>query len=136
MNPTLQPKTHYLKSWPHHFWPVMRGVQPFEIRKNDRDFKVGDYLALQEYDPAVAVRAMESLDSSDRESVEQAIQAGYTGQNSLFQVTCVTDFQQQAGYVVMGIKPVAGGKDLAQILNQVQQDLGGRIEIEGVGSNE
>ncbi|NEZ54976.1 DUF3850 domain-containing protein [Adonisia turfae] len=136
MNTTTQPTTHNLKSWPHHFWPVVRGEKPFEIRKNDRDFKVGDYLALQEYDPALAARAMESLDSSDRESVEQAIQSGYTGQNSLFQITYITDFQQQAGYVVMGIKSVSGseGKDLTQILEQEQQDLAGQIEIEGVGA--
>ena len=132
----VAPVTHNLKCWPQYFWPVVRREKPFEIRKNDRDFKVGHYLALQEYDPALAARAMESLDSSDPESVEQAIQKGYTGSSSLFEITYITDFQQQAGYVVMGIKPVSGaGKDPTQILGQVQRDSAGRIEIEieGVG---
>lgn len=31
--------------------PAAVGVKRFEVRKNDRDFKVGDILVLQEYDP-------------------------------------------------------------------------------------
>lgn len=103
----VTPVIHDLKCWPQYFWSVVRGEKPFEIRKNDRNFKVGDYLGLQEYDPMLADKALESLESSDPESVDQAIQKGYTGQNSLFEITYITDFQQQAGYVVMGIRPIA-----------------------------
>ena len=42
---------HKLKTWPVFFWDVATGGKTFEIRKNDRDFKVGDQLILQEYDP-------------------------------------------------------------------------------------
>ena len=45
------PKVHKLKTWPKYFLDVREGVKTFEFRKNDRDFKVGDFLLLQEFDP-------------------------------------------------------------------------------------
>lgn len=42
---------HRLKTWPIFFAEVATGAKTFEIRKNDRDFKVGDVLILVEYDP-------------------------------------------------------------------------------------
>lgn len=42
--------THMLKSWPDYFAPVANGEKNFELRKGDRDFKVGDTIVLQEYD--------------------------------------------------------------------------------------
>jgi len=44
-------KTHELKTWPEYFKAVKEGVKKFEVRKNDRDFKVGDLVRLNEYDP-------------------------------------------------------------------------------------
>jgi hypothetical protein len=43
--------THNLKTWPEYFVAVLIGTKTFEIRKNDRDFNVGDELVLQEYEP-------------------------------------------------------------------------------------
>ncbi|MEM5599315.1 DUF3850 domain-containing protein [Niallia circulans] len=42
---------HFLKIQPQYFEEVRNGNKSFEIRKNDRDFKVGDTLYLQEYNP-------------------------------------------------------------------------------------
>lgn len=42
---------HKLKTWPVFFWDVASGAKTFEIRKNDRGFRTGDMLCLQEYDP-------------------------------------------------------------------------------------
>ena len=42
---------HKLKIWPGLIGPIATGAQTFEIRKNDRDFKVGDVLSLEEYQP-------------------------------------------------------------------------------------
>jgi len=44
------PMTHKLKTWPEYFDAILRGVKTFEIRKNDRNFKVGDKLNLLEWD--------------------------------------------------------------------------------------
>ena len=40
---------HALKIDPEFFIAVKYGGKTFEVRKNDRDFKVGDYMALNEY---------------------------------------------------------------------------------------
>ncbi|MGE4400671.1 MAG: DUF3850 domain-containing protein [Desulfobulbus sp.] len=42
---------HSLKTWPEHFELSRTGKKFFEIRKNDRGFEVGDYLALKEWSP-------------------------------------------------------------------------------------
>jgi hypothetical protein len=42
---------HNLKTWPLSFDAIRRAVKSFDIRLNDRDFKVGDNLILEEYDP-------------------------------------------------------------------------------------
>lgn len=42
---------HELKCWPKYFAAIRAGEKNFEIRRNDRDFQVGDMLVLQEFDP-------------------------------------------------------------------------------------
>lgn len=41
--------THELKILPQYFQAVWNGSKNFELRKNDRDYKVGDCLVLREY---------------------------------------------------------------------------------------
>lgn len=43
-------KVHYLKIKPEYFKDIERGVKTFELRKNDRDFQVGDVLMLIKLD--------------------------------------------------------------------------------------
>lgn len=42
---------HDLKIWPQYFESVQRGDKTLELRKNDRDYQVGDMLHLREWDP-------------------------------------------------------------------------------------
>lgn len=42
---------HHLKTWPEYFQAAWDGRKPFEVRKMDRDFKVGDMVFLQEWSP-------------------------------------------------------------------------------------
>ena len=42
--------THALKTWPEYFKAIEDGSKTFEVRKFDRQFKVGDILLLQEWD--------------------------------------------------------------------------------------
>lgn len=44
-------KTHELKTIPPYFEAVQRGIKRFEVRLNDRGYKVGDILLLREYLP-------------------------------------------------------------------------------------
>ena len=41
---------HELKILPRYFEDVVREIKQFEIRRNDRNFKVGDILFLREYE--------------------------------------------------------------------------------------
>jgi hypothetical protein len=43
--------THDLKTWPDYFESILTGAKKFEIRPNDRDYKVDDILRLREYSP-------------------------------------------------------------------------------------
>lgn len=47
------PRYHRLKTWPPFFQWVLDGEKTFDLRKNDRDFKEGDYLVLEEYLPDI-----------------------------------------------------------------------------------
>lgn len=83
-----KPRTHELKCWPEYFLAVRDGRKPFEVRKNDRDFRTGDALILREWNPF-------------RES--------YTGHRCNVDVTYVLhggQFGIEKGYVVMGIRHV------------------------------
>lgn len=73
---------HILKTWPEYFEAVRQERKTFEIRENDRDFKVGDWLHLKEWCP----------DSKD-----------YTARELLARVTYLTTWEQKPGYVVMAI---------------------------------
>jgi hypothetical protein len=42
---------HSLKTWPEYYEAMATRLKKFELRKNDRNFQVGDFLRLQEYDP-------------------------------------------------------------------------------------
>ena len=82
-------KIHALKTWPEYFEAVAGGEKTFEIRKDDRGFKVGDVLELREY------RITE-----DR----------YTGRSLWRRVTYITAFDQKPGVVVMAIERTNSGQ--------------------------
>lgn len=44
-------KNHVLKCWPEYFKALADGSKPFEARKNDRNFQVGDFVTIHEFDP-------------------------------------------------------------------------------------
>lgn len=43
------PVTHELKTWPEYFEEIFSGLKSFEVRENDRQFRVGDILHLREW---------------------------------------------------------------------------------------
>lgn len=80
---------HELKCWPEFFIKVYRGDKKFEIRKNDRDYQIGDRLLLKEWEPF-------DIDGNGH----------YTGDELLVKVTYILkDYVGlKEGYIVMGIK--------------------------------
>lgn len=73
--------THELKILPEYFEQVIAGNKPFEIRRNDRDYRVGNKLLLKEWDNK------------------------YTGRQTLWNITYITNYAQKENYVVIGMRP-------------------------------
>ena len=72
--------SHNLKIHRQHFGPVQLGLKTAELRLNDRDFKVGDWLILNEWDN------------------------GYTGQQVARKVVHIADVGEIAeGYALMSM---------------------------------
>lgn len=44
-------RVHVLKTWPAYFEAHESGEKTFEIRRNDREFEVGDVLVLRRWNP-------------------------------------------------------------------------------------
>ncbi|EGO2621298.1 DUF3850 domain-containing protein [Enterococcus faecalis] len=76
-----EPTIHEFKILPEYFEAVVSGNKRFEIRKNDRNYQKGDILRLNEYQDGQ-----------------------YTGDVHVAEITYITDYAQQDGYVVLGIK--------------------------------
>jgi len=49
-----QGRQHELKCWPEFFREIRVGMKRFELRRNDRNFQVGDVLYLREWDPSTS----------------------------------------------------------------------------------
>ena len=48
-------KIHQLKTWPEYFNSIVDGSKKSELRINDRDFSVGDYVVFYEFVPDTQV---------------------------------------------------------------------------------
>jgi len=77
---------HELKTWPVAFELARIGAKMFEIRKNDRNFQVGDELLLREYELETA---------------------HYTGREIMRAITCVvTGWGIPDDICVLGVAPL------------------------------
>lgn len=98
---------HRLKSWPDPWRDVALGVKPYEVRVNDRDFKVGDLLDLQEFKDE-----------------------GFTGWVIRARVVHITDDEPPsplpAGVVVLGIEVTEGAHFVPLLAPQKEPIEGGR----------
>ncbi len=76
-------KVHNLKIKPQYFKDVVSGDKTFEVRKNDRDFEVGDVIFLGEYE-----------------------NGRYTGITAYAKITYILDDPEycKEGYAILGIK--------------------------------
>lgn len=88
---------HNLKSKPEYFHAVWDNKKTFEIRNNDRNFEVGDFLILQEW-------AQVDSHPWQLRSVYDDPKFGHSGGIILARVTYVTNFEQKEGYVVLGME--------------------------------
>lgn len=84
--------THELKTWPKYFSALLEGSKTFELRRDDRGFKVGDRLRLREWD----------------------YNTEYSGRELMYRVTYIAQDTNwlQCGCVAMGIARLSPPSDL------------------------
>lgn len=93
---------HQLKTWPVHFEAIWSGVKAFELRYDDRHFRIGDVLQLIEWIPS----AKYSVDKSGR----------YTGRSVVAEVTYILNAHEEQpefvpdNWVIMSLKILTKGK--------------------------
>ena len=83
-------RAHALKTWQPFYAEVERGDKTFEVRRDDRDFRVGDTLVLCEWDQGVG---------------------NYTGRKCYRRIGYVLrnaePFGVQPGFAVLSLEPVS-----------------------------
>ncbi len=91
-------KTHELKILPEYFEAVSDGTKTFELRNNDRDFKVGDILILKEYTT--------ELITVGQCGEELKREGGYTGREIKKEITYVLKniVGLYKNYAILGMK--------------------------------
>jgi hypothetical protein len=90
---------HELKCWPQQFEALLAGVKAHEVRKRDRDFRVGDQLKLREWEPLYAEMDKDALIMK---------QGKYTGREQVVTVGWITEpgcFGLPADVCVMTVLP-------------------------------
>lgn len=94
---------HTVKCYPEHFGKLKSGEKTFEVRKNDRPYVVGDYLAVNEFASADPYEEVfeELLEYFSRE----ADNGRYSGDCLLFKITYILDNPQfcKEGMVILGL---------------------------------
>jgi hypothetical protein len=79
-------KTHTLKTWNDYFDDIAFGDKSFEVRKDDRNYEVGDTLILQRYNP----------NTKEYDGCEVSVKVKYILRGGSFGI--------EEGHVVMGIE--------------------------------
>lgn len=79
---------HQLKTLPQYFWAVVRGDKTYELRRDDRGFRVGDLIELIEWTPG----------------------GGYTGRTYAMEITHILrnakEYGLMDGYCILSIGPI------------------------------
>jgi len=87
-NPMISMTIHPLKTLPQYFWAVVRGDKTYELRRDDRDFRVGDLIELHEWTPL----------------------GGYTGRTQAVEITHILrdakEYGLMDGYCILSIGPI------------------------------
>lgn len=84
---------HSVKCLDKHFTAVISGDKKFEVRWNDRDYRVGDFIALNEV--------------VEEEICDDSVDYVATGRSALFYISYILEDKEycKPGFVVMSLIP-------------------------------
>lgn len=91
-------KIHFIKTVQPHFEGRQNGLKTFEIRNNDRDYRVGDVL-------------IERLWHEDEE--------GFVGPHLVSRVEYISSYAQKSGFIVMAVKTLESVEELSHVLIEI-----------------
>jgi hypothetical protein len=80
--------THYLKTWPQYFEDVFNGKKTFELRRNDREFQLGDILILKEWEQDTCRYTGRQVSKK----VEYILEGGSLGLEKGYVIMALSDF--------------------------------------------
>ena len=96
----MKHQVHELKCWPAYFAAALSGNKPFEVRKDDREYQVGDSVLLREYTPPEHMEADEIAEYPD---------GYYSGRILHREISYILKGEHwgiMKGYVVLGLKKI------------------------------
>lgn len=85
-------QVHFLKIDTEYAVAKLMGIKNFEIRSNDRNFKVGDYIRY------TVVSKTKKLEKTKMEQIQRYFD------DRVYQIVYITNFNQKEGYIVFGEK--------------------------------
>lgn len=77
-------RVHRVKSWPEYFRAIANGKRTHDLRRNDRNYEVGDLMLLEEFDPATN---------------------SYSGERLTVEITSMTSAQQPCAVSIDALNP-------------------------------
>lgn len=95
---------HSVKCYPNYFKALKDGTKTFEVRENNHSYAVGDYLALNEFQPDP-----DPFETVFEEMLEKFTRkegnGRYSGNCLLFKITYILDDPQYCkdGMVILGL---------------------------------
>ena len=82
---------HYLKTVQPYYDSVVRGEKPFEVRKNDRNFRIDDIVCLREY--------VNNWNLPDDNAPHE-----FSGREIFKIIIYISDYDQRDGFVVFAMR--------------------------------
>lgn len=92
---------HSVKCLPEYFEPLVKGSKTFEVRKNDRFYRVGDCLAVNEFYPLECA-------ASVPEYFRKVSDGFYSNRCALFRIAYIFDNPDFLldGYVILSLERI------------------------------
>lgn len=101
---------HELKLWPNYFDDVATGKKEFELRNNDRGFKVGQLIKFKEFKP--------------NKTYDWDKSGYYTGRETIKKVKYVLGDNCagiQTGYAILGLSEPSASKNVEELLEDLKR---------------
>lgn len=108
-------RVHRIKSWPISFDAILEGAKTFDLRVNDRDYRVGDYVDLHKFDPNNGVFMGES----------QMRKITFIQEIDLFDPDCAEDGPFSITYAILSYAPLAPSNELVDAPIEVVEPSNG-----------